>query len=94
MFHEHLQGRTFHHLPGQPVPTHHPSFGEEIVPNTQPEPPLVQFKAINSHPIKSPPPGEFSASIITGQFSFLSTCPVASATTHAKAELLPLWKSD
>jgi len=33
------------------VPLHHHSFGEEIVPNIQPEPSLLQFKAITSYPI-------------------------------------------
>ena len=38
------------HLPGQPVPMHYRSFWEEIVPNTQPEPPLVKPEVVVSHP--------------------------------------------
>jgi len=36
------------------VPVHHHSFREEISPNIQPEPPLVQLKAITSQPIAVP----------------------------------------
>jgi len=36
------------HLPGQPVPIFHHSFWEEIFPNIQREPPLVQLKASTS----------------------------------------------
>ena len=39
------------HFPGQPVPVSHHPFREEIVPNIQPEHPLVQLKAITSCPI-------------------------------------------
>ena len=49
--------------PWQPIPMPDHSFGEEIFPNTQPEPPLAQYEAIPSHPIdsyrrkgQSPPP--------------------------------------
>jgi len=43
-----LQGWWLHHLPGQSVPMPHCSFGEEIFPNIQLEPPLVQFKDVTS----------------------------------------------
>ena len=46
---EHLQGWWLYHLSGQPVPMYYQSFGEEIFPNIQPEPPLVQLKAITSY---------------------------------------------
>ena len=47
---EHPQGWWPHHLPGKPMPMHHHSFREEIFPNVQPEPLLVQLKAATSHP--------------------------------------------
>ena len=34
---EHLQGRWFHHLPGQPLTVPDRTFGEEITPNIQPD---------------------------------------------------------
>ena len=40
-----------HHLSRQPVPMPHHFFWEETFPNTQTEPPLVQFKVITSCPI-------------------------------------------
>lgn len=36
-------------MPGQPVPMVDNPFSEEILPDTQPEPPLVQIEAISSH---------------------------------------------
>lgn len=33
---------------------HHHSFGEKMFPTLQPDPPLVQFEAIISHPIVGP----------------------------------------
>ena len=50
MFLEHLQGWWLHHLPGQPIPVMDHSFGEEILPNIQPEPFLVQLEAVPSCP--------------------------------------------
>ena len=38
---KHFQGQWLHHLPGKPVPVLHCSFGEEIFPHIQSEPPLV-----------------------------------------------------
>jgi len=49
MFLEHLQGWCLHHVPGQPVPVHHHSW-EEIVPNIQSGPLLVQCEAVTSRP--------------------------------------------
>ena len=40
-------------FPRQPVPAPDDSFGEEIFPHVQPEPPMAQFKAIPSCPIAS-----------------------------------------
>jgi len=40
-------------LPGHSVPIHHHSFREEVFPNIQPEPPLVQHEAIPSWPFAS-----------------------------------------
>ena len=48
---EHIQGRWLHHLPGQPVPLPHRSYWEEILPNIQPEPHLMQLNTITSCPI-------------------------------------------
>jgi len=48
MFLKHLQGQWLHHLPGQPIPVHHHSFREEILPNIPPEPPLLHLEAITS----------------------------------------------
>ena len=45
---EHLQEWWLSHLPGQPISAPDHSFWEEIFPNTQPEPPLVQVEAIPS----------------------------------------------
>ena len=53
MFLEHLQGRWLNHLLGQPIPVPDHSFGEEMFPNSQTEPPLVQLEAISPHPIAS-----------------------------------------
>lgn len=46
LFLELLQGQRLYHLFGQPVPILHHSFCEEIFPNIQPAPPLVQHKPI------------------------------------------------
>ena len=43
---KHAQGWWLHHLPGQPVPMPHHSFGEEFFPNIQLEPPLAQLGTI------------------------------------------------
>ena len=43
-----LPGIVNHHLPGQPVPVPHHSFREEIFPNIQSKPLLVQPEAIMS----------------------------------------------
>jgi len=48
---EPLQGWGLPHCPGQPAPTPHCSFREEIFPNIQSEPPLMQLEATASHPI-------------------------------------------
>ncbi|KAK4818705.1 hypothetical protein QYF61_017926, partial [Mycteria americana] len=44
-------GWGLHHIPGQPVPMLDNPSSEEIFPNIQPKPPLVQLEAISSHPI-------------------------------------------
>ena len=49
---KHLQGEWLHHLPGQLCQCIN-TFWEEVSPNIQPEPPLVQLDAIKSHPITS-----------------------------------------
>lgn len=46
-----LQGWWPNHFPGQPVPVLDKPFGEEVFPNTQPKPPVVQLQAISSCPI-------------------------------------------
>lgn len=38
---EHLQGRWLHHLTVQPFPMPNCPFGEVVIPNIQPDPPLV-----------------------------------------------------
>lgn len=43
---EHLQWWWLHNLLGQPIPR---PFHEEILPDVQPDPPLVQLEAISSH---------------------------------------------
>jgi len=45
---QHLCGRWLHHLHRQPVPQHHRSCWEEITPNIQPKPLLVQLKALKA----------------------------------------------
>lgn len=52
-FSEHFQGWWLNHCPGQPVPMLNHSYSEEILPNIQLEPPLVQFEAISLYPIPS-----------------------------------------
>lgn len=44
---EHPQGWWLHHFPEMPIPLPGHSFHEEILPDTQPKPPLVQFDAIS-----------------------------------------------
>jgi len=48
---KYFQAWQLYYLPEQPVPLQHHSSGEELLPNTQPENPLVQHKAIISHTI-------------------------------------------
>jgi len=50
-FLKHLHGQWLHHLPGQPVTAPDSSYWEEIHPDIQTEPPLVQLEAISSCPI-------------------------------------------
>jgi len=45
-FLKHLQGRWLHCLPGQAVPLPHHTFGEEIFPNIQPEPPWHNLRLL------------------------------------------------
>jgi len=52
MFLEHLQGWWLHHLPGQPIPASDRIL-REVLPNVQPESPLVQLEAMPSSPIAS-----------------------------------------
>jgi len=47
---EPLQGRGLPHCPGQPGPSPDHSSSEEIVPDIQSEPPLMQLEAIASWP--------------------------------------------
>lgn len=42
-----LQGRWFHHWPGQPVPAPDNPFGEESFPNSQAKPPLPELEAVS-----------------------------------------------
>ena len=53
MFIEPLQGWGLPHLPGQPGPVPDHSFSEDIFPDIQSEPPLMQPEAISSHPVSS-----------------------------------------
>ncbi|KAK4807134.1 hypothetical protein QYF61_018475 [Mycteria americana] len=48
---KYLQGWRLNHFPGQPVPMLDNPFSEEIFPNIQSKPPLVQLEAISSRPI-------------------------------------------
>ncbi|KAK4821623.1 hypothetical protein QYF61_026057 [Mycteria americana] len=48
---KYLQGWRLNHFPGQPVPMLDNPLGEEIFPNIQSKPPLVQLEAISSCPI-------------------------------------------
>ena len=66
-----LQGWVIHNLLGQPVPVHHHSLCEKLLPNIQPKPPLSQFKTIppcpiTIHPHKQPFPLLFNAPIHVG----------------------------
>jgi len=45
------QGWRLHRRPGQPVPMPEHFLSEEIFPNTQSKPPLMQLEAIASHPV-------------------------------------------
>jgi len=45
---EYLQGRTLHHLPGQPVPLLSHAHSKNISPYVQTEPPVFQFVLIVS----------------------------------------------
>jgi len=47
---KHLQGFPF---PGKPIPVLNNPFGEEIFPNTQSKPPLMQLEAVSSCPINN-----------------------------------------
>jgi len=53
MLFEHLQGWGLHHFPGQPVPMLDHSFSEEIFPDIQSKPPLMQLEAISPRLISS-----------------------------------------
>ena len=48
-----FQGQCLDYFHGQPVPVLDNPFGEEIFPNSQSEPPLMQLEAISSLPIVS-----------------------------------------
>lgn len=47
-FGNHLQGRWFHHWPGQPVPAPDNPAGEESFPNSKAKPPLPELEAVSS----------------------------------------------
>ena len=49
----------------QPIPAPDYSFGEEIFPNIQPEPPLAQLKAIPSSAIASYAGEEANLNLVT-----------------------------
>jgi len=57
-----------HHPPGQTVPIPHHSFWEEILPHIQPEPSLVQLKAITSHCITNYLGKEANSHLVTTSF--------------------------
>ena len=46
-----VAGKGLKDLPGQPVPMLHHPFSEEIFPNIQSKPPLVQLEAVSSCPV-------------------------------------------
>jgi len=50
---EPLQGWGLHHCLGQPGPRLNDSLSEDIFPNIQSKPPLVQLESIASHPTHS-----------------------------------------
>ena len=50
---DHLQEQWLNHLSGQLIPAPDLSFGEEIIPNIQPESLLAQFEVIHSSLIAS-----------------------------------------
>lgn len=50
-FPKHHHRRSFHHLPGQPVPMSNRPFWEEIPPKIQHTPPPAQLRAISSYPV-------------------------------------------
>ena len=68
MFLEHVQGQWLHHLPVQPIPAPGHSFGEEIVPNIQPERSLAQLKAIPSCPMANDMGEEANPHLTTASF--------------------------
>ena len=83
MFAEHLHGWWFHHLPEQPVSVHHHSFWEKIVPNTQPEPPLVHLEASPSCPVAVTWEKRPNSTLLQHYLYsrvFPSTCPLLHAT--------------
>ena len=68
LFLKHLQGQCLHHLPEQPIPMSIHSSGEEIVPNTQSEPLLVQLETISFCPIASYQGAEANSHLTTTSF--------------------------
>ncbi|KAK4816046.1 hypothetical protein QYF61_011054 [Mycteria americana] len=48
---KYFQGWQLNHFPGQPGPVLENPFSEDIFPNTQSKPPLVQLEAVSSRPI-------------------------------------------
>ena len=56
------------HFPGQPGPMLDNPFGEEIFPDVQSKPPLVQLEAVSFHPITSYLIEETSTHLATPSF--------------------------
>ncbi|KAK4826124.1 LOW QUALITY PROTEIN: hypothetical protein QYF61_005276 [Mycteria americana] len=65
---KYLQGWRLNHFPGQLVPMLDNPFGEEIFPNIQSKPPLVQLEAISSRPITCYLGEETNAHLATASF--------------------------
>ncbi|KAK4832279.1 hypothetical protein QYF61_021678 [Mycteria americana] len=85
-----LSGWRLNHFPGQPVPMLDNTFSEEIFPNIQSKPPLVQLEAISSCPMVCYLGEETDTHLSTTSFQTLHQlcCPSLGTLQHLSVSLV------
>jgi len=93
---EHLQRRSIHSLPGQPVPATHHSLCKELPPDIQSKPSLLELKIIPPCPITIYPCKKLFSLLFIIPFKILEGCnEVSSQPSLLQAEQVVevMWRS-